>query len=426
MEVSALWSQGEYHAVVIGAGPAGLMAAERLAGAGLSVTIIEQMPTPARKMLLAGRGGLNITHAEPLDIMLGRYGPAAARLQPALTAFPPEALRQWCAELGEPCFVGSSRRVFPASFKATRLLRVWLARLGAAGVTLRTRCRWLGWAGEAIRIETPEGEMLLHPHVAVLALGGGTWPRLGSDGRWTEAVREAGIAVRPLRPSNCGLRIGWSALFRDRFAGLPLKRVAITHQDRTVLGEAMIDRDGLEGGSVYALSASVRDECARAGATPITIDFRPDVGVAALTSILTDCGSSASLANRLRRAGLSLPAAGLLRELQHLPADPAALAARIKAATYIVTGVHGLARAISSAGGLAFEELDDTLMIRRRPGVFVAGEMLDWETTTGGYLLQACLSTGYYAAGSALDWLAAGRQHDTDPAPATVTSSSVP
>ena len=408
MGVSALWSQGDYHAVVIGAGPAGLMAAEQLVGAGLSVTIIEQMPTPARKMLLAGRGGLNITYAEPLEIMLSKYGAAAARLRPALTAFPPDTLRQWCADLGEPCFVGSSRRVFPASFKATRLLRAWLSRLDAAGVTLRTRCRWLGWAGEALRIETPEGEMLLHPQVVVLALGGGSWPRLGSDGRWTEAVSKAGIAVRPLKPANCGLRIPWSALFRDRFSGLPLKRIAITHQDQTVLGEALIDADGLEGGAVYALSAAVRDECARVGATRITIDFRPNLSIATLTSVLADCGSSASLANRLRRAGLSSVAAGLVRELRDLPADPAALAVRIKAATYVVTGVQGLARAISSAGGLAFEELDDTLMIRCRPGVFVAGEMLDWEASTGGYLLQASLSTGHYAGGSAIAWIAAG------------------
>ena len=245
-------------AVVIGAGPAGLMAAERLAQAGLSVTVFEQMPTAARKMLLAGRGGLNITHAESMEAMLGRYGPAASRLRPALTAFPPDALRRWCAELGEPCFVGSSRRVFPASFKATPLLRAWLGRLAAAGVTLRTRCRWRGWQGEALRIDTPEGEVLLQSDIVVLAVGGATWPRLGSDGRWTETVSEAGIAVRPLAPSNCGLRIAWSELFAQRFAGVPLKRVTVTHQARTVHGEAMIDRDGLEGGGLRALRCHPR------------------------------------------------------------------------------------------------------------------------------------------------------------------------
>ncbi len=394
------------HAVVIGAGPAGLMAAERLAQAGLGVTVIEQMPSAARKLLLAGRGGLNITHAEPMEAMLSRYGAAAERLRPALTAFPPDALRQWCAELGEPCFVGSSRRVFPASFKATPLLRAWLGRLAAAGVTLRTRCRWCGWSCEALRIETPEGEVLLQPDLVVLAMGGASWPRLGSDGRWTAAVREAGIAVRPLAPSNCGLRIAWSALFRDRFAGMPLKRVAITHQARTVHGEAMIDRDGLEGGTVYALSAAIRDECARAGVAHITIDLRPDLDAAALTSILAAGGRSTSLANRLRRAGLAPAAACLLREQPDVPTEPAALASRIKSTACAVTGVQDLPRAISSAGGLAFEELDDALMVRRRPGVFVAGEMLDWEAETGGYLLQACLSTGFYAAGCALAWLA--------------------
>ncbi len=404
----ASWASADHDAVIIGAGPAGLMAAERLVGAGLSVTIVEQMPTPARKMLLAGRGGLNITSAEPLQTMLSRYGAASDRLRPALTAFSPDALRQWCAELGEPCFVGSSGRVFPASFKATRLLRAWLSRLDASGVTLRTRCRWLGWAGEALRIETPSGEVLLRPRVVVLAVGGGSWPRLGSDGRWTAAVSAAGIAVRPLRPANCGLRITWSAFFHDRFAGMPLKRVAITHQEQTARGEAMIDRDGLEGGAVYALSASIRDECARAGATRITIDLRPDICLTSLTSMLTACGSSTSLANRLRRAGLSPAAAGLLREQGDVPAAPAALANRIKGATCSVIGVQSLPRAISSAGGIAFEELDEDLMVRRRPGVFVAGEMLDWEAATGGYLLQACLSTGYYAAGSALAWLSAG------------------
>lgn len=406
MQDHALWSRAHHDAVVIGGGPAGLMAAERLVGAGLSVTIVEQMPTPARKMLLAGRGGLNITHAEPLDTMLARYGSAAERLRPSLEAFPPDALRRWCAELGEPCVVGSSRRVFPASFKATRLLRAWLGRLAAAGVTLYTRCRWLGWQNGALRIETPQGEVLLRPHVVVLAVGGGSWPRLGSDGRWTEVVSKAGIIVRPLRPSNCGLCIAWTTVFRDRFAGLPLKRVAVTHQGQTVHGEAMIDRDGLEGGAIYALSAAVRDACAQAGATGITIDLRPDVRLAALTSILSAGGSSTSLANRLRRAGLSPTAAGLLREQADLPTQPSALAIRIKAGRYTVTGVQGLPRAISSAGGLAFEELDQNLMVRRHPGVFAAGEMLDWEAATGGYLLQACLSTGYYAAGSALAWLA--------------------
>ena len=247
--------------------------------------------------------------------------------------------------------------------------------------------------------------MLLRPDVVVLAVGGASWPRLGSDGRWTEAAREAGIKVRPLAPSNSGLRIAWSEVFRDRFAGVPLKRIAITHRERTVRGEAMIDRDGLEGGAAYALSSAVRDECAAAGAARIEIDLRPDLSVAALAAILAAAGGSTSIANRLRRAGLSPAAAGLLREQADLPAEPVGWAATIKAASFCVTGIQGLPRAISSAGGIVFAELDDGLMLRRRPGVFVAGEMLDWEAETGGYLLQACLSTGFYAAERALAWL---------------------
>lgn len=388
------------HVVVIGAGPAGLMAAETLAAGGCRVTIHDRMPSPARKFLIAGRGGLNLTHSEPRARFLARYGAAADWLTPVLDAFPPGRLRAWASGLGEPTFVGSSGRVFPTSFKASPLLRAWLGRLDALGVRLASRQRWLGWTREgALRFETLEGDIEVTADAVVLALGGASWPRLGSDGGWADILWEEAIEVAPLRAANSGARIGWSQAFGSRFAGAPLKRIALTIDGTSVRGEAMIDGAGLEGGAVYALSATLREAIARDGRAELRVDLRPDLTVEALAARLGRSRKGESMANRLRKAaGLAPAAAGLLREAGPLPAEPEALARRIKAVPLEVTGMASLERAISSAGGIVRSMVDDRLMLRARPGVFVAGEMLDWEAPTGGYLLQACFATGHAAA----------------------------
>ena len=378
---------------VIGAGPAGLIAAETLAQAGREVVIFDQMAQPARKFLVAGRGGLNLTHSQPLERFLAHYGAAAEALRPAIEAFPPEALIAWCEGLGQAVFTGSSGRVFPRAMKASPLLRAWLARLEGLGVTLRRRHRWTGWddAG-ALRFATPEGEVSFVADATVLTLGGASWPRLGSDGGWASLLAD----VAPFQPSNMGFHVAWSPHFRERFQGLPLKRVALTFAGETRRGEAMVTRDGIEGGAVYALSGALRDAISRDGSALLQVDLRPDLNQAALAARFS--GRGMSLSNQLRKqAGLSPVAAGLVQEARHA-GDTTALPALIKALPLRLTGVQGLERAISSAGGLRFTALDEHFMLRARPGVFVAGEMLDWEAPTGGYLLQACLSTGVAAA----------------------------
>ena len=392
---------------IVGAGPAGLIAAQVLSQAGCRVTVYDRMASPARKFLIAGRGGLNLTHSEPRQRFLARYGAAAEWLAPLLDAFPPARLRAWAADLGEPTFVGSSGRVFPQSFKASLLLRAWLRRLGTLGVRLLTRHEWHGWDARGglrfVSPESPAGELNVTIDATILALGGASWPRLGSDGEWVEIFAAAGIAVEPLRPANSGIRIGWSENFRTRFAGEPLKRIALTAEGRTVRGEAMIDPLGLEGGAVYALSSYLREAIAHGGRTRLEIDLRPDLSAEALAGRLAGGRKGESMANRLRKAGLPPAAASLLREAsRELPADPYALAALIKAVPLSATGMAPLERAISSAGGIARAALDDHLMLRTRPGTFVAGEMLDWEAPTGGYLLQACFATGFAAACGAL------------------------
>ena len=388
---------------IVGAGPAGLIAAERLALAGHKVAIYERMASPARKFLLAGRGGLNLTHSEPLDTLHGRYGDARAWLEPAIRAFPPQALRDWADELGAESFVGSSGRVFPRAMKASPLLRAWLARLDGLGVQLHAGRLWTGWdESGALRFALRDGgEETVKPRATLLALGGASWPRLGADGSWVELLGQKGIAIAPLRAANAGFTVAWSALMRGKFAGLPLKRIALSFAGQRVPGEAMVDAGGIEGGAVYALSGPLREAIARDGTAILTIDLRPDVTEPDLANRLAKRRPGETLSNHLRKAaGLSPVAAAVLREAVNgpLPVDPEALAALIKAVPLRLTGMASLARAISTAGGVKAEEIDGGFMLKRLPGIFIAGEMIDWEAPTGGYLLQACFSTGVAAA----------------------------
>ena len=395
---------------VIGGGPAGLMAAEVLAQAGCAVTVYDRMPSVGRKLLMAGRGGLNLTHSEPLEGFLPRFGPGTARLAPMLEAWPPSAVTAWAEALGQETFVGSSGRVFPKALKASPLLRAWLARLGTLGVEIRPRHEWTGWNAEgALTFQTPQGETAVSPDATVLALGGASWPRLGSNGAWTAILVEAGVAVSPLRPANAGFDVAWSEFIRDRFAGQPLKAVALTFGRVRVRGEAMVTRHGLEGGAVYALCADLRDAIARDGSARLWIDLRPDARVEDLAEKIAQQPASQSTANRLRKAVHLTPLeTNLLREAhgKDLPADPAAMAAAIKGAPLTLSAIRPIDRAISTAGGVEFSAVDDGLMLAGRPGVFVAGEMLDWEAPTGGYLLQASFATGVAAAGGVLRRLA--------------------
>jgi uncharacterized flavoprotein (TIGR03862 family) len=392
---------------IIGAGPGGLMAAERLARAGVAVVVHEAMPSVGRKFLMAGRGGLNLTHTEAMEGFIGRYGPAAARIAGWLETFSPTHLIGWAEGLGQATFTGSSGRVFPRAMKASPLLRAWLGRLDELGVEVRTRSRWIGRRDGGWVFGTPDGERVERPDAVLLALGGASWPRLGSDGAWRERLEAEGVAVEPFRPSNVGFDVGWSEVFADRFAGQPLKPVALTHGERTVRGEVMVTRYGLEGGAIYALSAALRETVQRDGTAALTVDLRPDLSIEALAGRLAKPRGKDSAANWLRKvAGLVPVAVGLLREIPgELPAGADKLAKRIKAVRVTLTGVQGLARAISSAGGVRLDQLDQGLMLTALPSVFVAGEMLDWEAPTGGYLLQASMASGVVAAEGVLNWL---------------------
>ncbi|MEA1834174.1 TIGR03862 family flavoprotein [Methylobacterium durans] len=394
---------------IVGGGPAGLAAAEVLAEAGHAVTVLDRMPSVGRKLLIAGRGGLNLTHSEPLPAFLARYHPPGS-LGQAIGTFPPDSLRAWCEGLGEPTFVGSSGRVFPKSFKASPLLRAWLARLGRLGVTIRTRHRLVGLLDGGLAFEAPEGPLTLRPRAALLALGGASWPRLGSDGAWVPLLEGLGVPVSELRPANAGFAVAWSELFRERFAGEPLKRVALHAEGETVRGEAVITAEGIEGGAVYALSRVLREAIRARGEARLVLDLRPDLTEAALAARLGAGKPGQSTATRLRKAGGLAPvAAGLLREAAG-PALPAAapdLAALIKAAPLRLTAMRPVERAISTAGGVEASALDPRFMLRARPGLFVAGEMLDWEAPTGGYLLQGAFASGRAAAAGMLDWLRA-------------------
>lgn len=401
--------------VIVGAGPAGLMAADVVSAQGHAVVVLERMPTAGRKLMLAGRGGLNLTHSEALEPFLARYGETRDRIRPIIEAFPPSDLVRFAEDLGQATFVGSSGRVFPKAMKASPLLRSWLARLVARGVDIRTRHRWTGLAPDgAVLFEDRDGKPgRIEAAALVLALGGASWPRLGADGVWQSHLAEWGVKIAPLQPSNCGVLIPWSAHLVERFSGKPLKRIAIFHGGVTVRGEALITAAGLEGGAVYALGPGLRAALQASGTTVIHLDLRPDMTHAEVAARLAKPQGKASLANWLRKAlGLDSASIALLHEAAgraanaRLASDPADLAARIKAVPLEVTGLADLTRAISTAGGVCFGEVDETLMLRRRPGVFVAGEMLDWDAPTGGYLLQATFASGVVAGRGVIAFLA--------------------
>ena len=400
-------------AVVVGGGPAGLIAAEVLARAGVAVTVYDRMPSVARKFLLAGHGGLNITHSEDRERMLARYGPSAGRLAPMLAVHGSVQLREWCAGLGEETFVGSSGRVFPRSFRATPLVRAWLARLAELGVRIEKRQRWTGWTadGGGHLFASADGEVTeVAGDVTLFALGGASWPRLGSDGGWVGHFSERGVAVAPLRPANVGVRVEWSSTFAGRFEGAPLKQVGLTVRGHggPVRGDAMVTRTGLEGGPVYALGAPIREALDADGRCVLDVDLRPDLTAAQLAERLRRRRPKDSGSTWLRRTvGLDPVAIALVREASGgaLPQDAGTTAELLKAVPVTVTATMPIEKAISTAGGIAWSEVDEALMLHRMPGTFVAGEMLDWEAPTGGYLLQASFSTGVVAAQGALAWL---------------------
>lgn len=407
---------GDTTAREVGGGPAGLMAAEVLARAGVAVTVHERMPSPGRKFLLAGHGGLNLTHSESRETFAPRYGASAEHIAPMLEAFSPDDLRAWAADLGEPTFVGSSGRVFPQAFRATPLFRSWLTRLAELGVQIERRTTWSGWADargsgdDALLITDESGTTReVTSDVTVFALGGASWPHLGADGTWVSPFAERSIAVTPLQPANVGVRVEWSQVFADRFAGTPLKNVSVTIAGGDPRrGELMLTTTGIEGGLIYALGAPIRGALTAGGRCVLEVDLRPEVSLEEITNRLGKRRAKDSATNWLRRAiGLDPASIGLLREASggSLPHDAATIAALIKAVPIVVTGTMPIDRAISTAGGIGWSEVDEHLMLRRLPGTFVAGEMLDWEAPTGGYLLQACLSMGVVAAQGALAWL---------------------
>jgi len=398
---------------VIGAGPAGLMAAEILSRDGIAVTVYDAMPSAGRKFLMAGRGGLNLTHSEPLPEFLKRYGSAEARLSPSISAFTPTALRDWSDALGQPTFVGSSGRVFPEAFKASPLLRAWLRRLDENGVQFAFRHRWTGWDDDGrLTFQTPDGPQIITSKVAVLALGGASWPRLGSDGAWVDLLAAKGISIAPFRPANSGFAVAWSEIFKDRFEGQPLKGVALSFGTHHVRGEAMVTRAGIEGGGIYALSSVLREAVIADGQAVMQIALRPDLDSGELASKLAVSRGKQSFSNFLRKAiHLSPVAIGLLQEvavaegLQLASLSPEKLATLLNAVPVTLNGIAPIARAISTAGGISFDEVDDAFMLKRMPGIFAAGEMLDWEAPTGGYLLQASFATGVAAGQGVLKYL---------------------
>lgn len=399
------------HVAIIGGGPAGLMAAEVLSQAGIRVDLYDGMPSVGRKFLLAGVGGMNITHSEAYPAFLSRYAERAPQIAPLLRSFDADALCKWIHELGIETFVGSSGRVFPTDMKAAPLLRAWLKRLRDSGVVIHTRHRWLGWDEHgALRIDSPDGEISIKPDATLLALGGGSWSRLGSDGAWMLPLEQRGVRLAPLQPSNCGFEVqAWSELMVSKFAGAPLKNIAIgLNDDIPRLGECVITATGIEGSLIYALSAPIREAINRYGAAVIHIDLLPDRPVDKLQTALSKPRGSRSMAKHLHsQVGIDGVKAALLRELTDAAtfADPEILARAIKALPLTLVKTRPLDEAISSAGGVTFEAVDERLMLKALPGVFCAGEMLDWEAPTGGYLLTGCFASGRAAGLGVLQWL---------------------
>jgi len=399
-------------AVVIGGGPAGLMAAEALAQRGLAVQVFDAMPSVGRKFLLAGVGGMNITHSEPYPQFVARYAERQDAIGRLLQDFDADALRQWIHGLGIETFVGTSGRVFPTDMKAAPLLRAWLKRLRDSGVVIHTRHRWLGWnADGSLRLAYPQGELNLKADVLVLALGGGSWARLGSDGAWVPLLAERAVDISPLQASNCGFEVaGWSELLRGKFAGAPLKNIALSVPGKAPRkGEFILTAQGVEGSLVYAWSAPLREAINQEGQATLLLDLLPDKPVDKIAQALARPRGSRSMAKHLHsQLGIDGVKAALLRELtdQATFADMAALARAIKALPITLVRTRPLDEAISSAGGVRFEGLDERLMVKGMPGVFCAGEMLDWEAPTGGYLLTACFASGLRAGRAAADWLA--------------------
>ncbi len=383
---------------IIGGGPAGLMSAEVLCAKGFSVDLYDSMPSLGRKFLMAGKSGLNLTHAEALETFNTRFADSRAALTPILEAFPSDAVRDWAANLDVETFIGTSGRVFPTEMKAAPLLRAWLRQLRANGLRIHVRHKWMGWAEDGnLMFNTPDGRVQVHPQVTVLALGGASWPKLGSDGSWVEYVRARSVDVTPLKPANCGFELDWSDHLRQHFQGHPLKGVMLTVEGHKAGGECMVTDYGLEAGPIYVLSSVLRKILVRDVTATLTIDLTPDIDEASLAQRLARPRGKKSLATHLKRTvGLSGVKSAMLYEGADRATfnDPARLAARIKSLPLTILRPRPIAEAISTAGGVAWDSVTESLELKAIPGVYVAGEMLDWDAPTGGYLLSACLATG--------------------------------
>jgi len=394
---------------VIGAGPAGLMAAEVVSAQSVKVDVYDSMPSVGRKLLMAGKSGLNITHSDPFDVFVSRYGKRSRNIEPMLKAFGADQLREWVHNLGIQTFTGTSGRVFPVGMKASPLLRAWLSRLNASNVTVHPRHKWTGFLPyNSLRFITPDGEVTIKPDAVVLALGGGSWSRLGSDGAWVDQLRRAGAGVEKLRPSNCGFNVSWSEHFRGKYDGHPIKSVSLSFKEFHQQGEFIITKEGVEGSLIYAASALIRDEIYTNGKAVIHLDLKPDRTLEWLKEKLSRPRGKRSLASYLEKTlGIKDVKAGLLREFVSKEdfVNTEKLTEFIKALPVPMIAPRPLDEAISSSGGVTFESLDENLMLKNLPGVFCAGEMLDWEAPTGGYLLTACISSGYTAGNGVLRWL---------------------
>lgn len=394
---------------IIGGGPSGLMSAEVIAMAGHQVTIYDAMPTFGRKFLMAGRGGLNLTHSEDLEKFITRYSKASDWLEPSIKNFPPQELQKWCIDLGQEIFVGSSGRIFPRSMKASPLLRAWLKRLEDLGVQFRPCHYWQGFDDENLVFSDSEKNIIkVKPDATLLALGGASWRHLGSDGSWAYILSKCGVKISELRPSNCGFVVEWSDYLATNFAGTPLKSVEIKHQNFSCKGEVMITKNGIEGGAIYALSARLRESIKSDGNAVLYLDLRPEMSIVKLAEKLQMRGKK-SLSNHLRKAGFPSIVSALLNELipvdKLVKATPDILATYLKNLPITLIKTTDINRAISSAGGICRESVDENFMLKTKPGIFAAGEMLDWEAPTGGYLLQGCFSTAVTAAKGILNFI---------------------